>query len=346
MPTMEKKKIDLTGKDWIETVDWSVDELEKVLETASDLKSKFQAGESHRFLADRTMFMMFFEQSTRTRNSTEAGMTQLGGHAHDLTPDKMQISHGETPKDTGKVLTRYGHGIGIRNCFYGIGNKYIREVAQYADIPVISLQCDVDHPCQTIADLMTIREKFGRDLKKKKFVISWTYAPAYARPLSVPQGLITLMPRFGIDVVLAHPKEFKLMPRTVAQAEQFAKESGSKFSITHDMDEAFEDATVLYPKSWGCHQFLDDEGVAEDDRQKVGMEHLNKYKDWVCTEKRMKLAKKEAVYMHPLPADRGAEVEDAVIDGPQSIVFDQAENRLHTIKAIMALTMGGPRPRF
>lgn len=331
----------LRGKDWIETVDWTKEELETVLDVAADLKRRFSLSEAHRILQDKTLFMMFFEQSTRTRNSTEAGMTQLGGHAHDLTPDKMQISHGETPKDTGKVLSRYGHGIAIRNCFYGVGNKYIREVAHYSDIPVINLQCDVDHPCQSIADLMTVREKFGTNLRGMKFVISWTYAPAYARPLSVPQGLITLMPRFGMDVVLAHPPEFNLMPRTVEAAKKYAKENGTKFDIVHDMDESFKDAIVLYPKSWGCHQYLEDQKVPEADRKKLGMELIAKYKSWVCTEKRMKLGQKDAVYMHPLPADRGAEVEDAVIDGPQSIVFDQAENRLHTVKAIMALTMGG-----
>ncbi|MDD5656074.1 MAG: ornithine carbamoyltransferase [Elusimicrobia bacterium] len=331
----------LRGKDWIETVDWAKEELETVLEVSGDLKRRFALGEPHRLLQDKTLFMMFFEQSTRTRNSTEAGMTQLGGHAHDLTPDKMQISHGETPKDTGKVLSRYGHGIAIRNCFYGAGNKYIREVAEHASIPVINLQCDVDHPCQSIADLMTVREKFGANLKGMKFVISWTYAPAYARPLSVPQGLITLMPRFGMDVVLAYPKEFNLMPRTVEAARKYAKASGSKFTITHDMDEAFKGAVVCYPKSWGCHQYLEDQGVPEAERKQLGMELIAKYKSWVCTEKRMRLADKRAVYMHPLPADRGAEVEDAVIDGPQSIVFDQAENRLHTVKAVQALTMGG-----
>jgi len=331
----------LRGKDWIEAADWTKDELETLLDVAGDLKKRFALGEPHRLLQDKTLFMMFFEQSTRTRNSTEAGMTQLGGHAHDLTPDKMQISHGETPKDTGKVLSRYGHGIAIRNCFYGVGNKYIREVAEYADIPVINLQCDVDHPCQHVADLMTIREKFGKDLKGRKFVISWTYAPAYARPMSIPQGLINLMPRFGLDVTLAYPKEFKLRPDQMESAKIFAKEAGSKLTVTHDMEDAFKGATVLYPKSWGCHQYLEEKGVDEKDRPKVGMEILGKYKKWVCTEKLMKKARKEAVYMHPLPADRGCEVEDAVIDGPQSIVFDQAENRLHTVKSIMALTMGG-----
>jgi ornithine carbamoyltransferase len=331
----------LRGKDYIETPDWTKEELESILDVAGDLKQRFALGEPHRLLQDKTLFMMFFEQSTRTRNSTEAAMTQLGGHAHDLTPDKMQISHGETPKDTGKVLSRYGHGIAIRNCFYGVGNKYLREVAGYSSIPVVSLQDDVDHPLQAIADLMTIREKYGTNLRGMKFVVSWTYAPAYARPLSVAQGLIWLLPRFGVDVTLAHPKEFSLMPRALEAAKKFSKENKTKFEIKHDMDEAFKDAIVCYPKSWGCHQYLQDQGVPEDKRKEEGMKLINKYKSWVCTEKRMKLAKKEASYMHPLPADRGAEVEDAVIDGPQSIVFDQAENRLHTVKAILSLVMGG-----
>lgn len=329
------------GKDWIETRDWSVEELEAVLDVAADLKRKFALGEPHRYLPDKTLFMMFFEQSTRTRNSTEAGMTQLGGHAHDLTPDKMQISHGETPKDTGKVLTRYGHGIAIRNCFYGIGNRYIREVAEHADIPVLNLQCDVDHPCQAIADLMTIREKKGTSTKGLKVAVSWTYAPSYARPLSVPQGLITLLPRFGIDVTLAYPEEFYLMPHTMEAAREFAASTGASFTTTRDMDEAFRDADVVYPKSWGCHQYLEDQGVPEDDRRDQGMAILQKYTGWICDSSRMARARDDAVYMHPLPADRGSEVTDEVIDGPQSIVFDQAENRLHTVKALMALTMGG-----
>ncbi len=331
----------LRGKDYIETPDWTKEELETVLDVAGDLKRRFALGEPHRLLQDKTLFMMFFEQSTRTRNSTEAAMTQLGGHAHDLTPDKMQISHGETPKDTGKVLSRYGHGIAIRNCFYGIGNKYLREVAEHATIPVVSLQDDVDHPLQAIADLMTVREKYGTNLRGMRWLVSWTYAPGYTRPLSVPQGLIWLLPRFGIDVTLAHPKEFYLMPRCVEAAKKFAKENGTKFEIIHDMDAGFKNTVVCYPKSWGCQQYLADKGVPEDKWKEEGKKLMDKYTKWVCTEKRMKLAKKNACYMHPLPADRGMEVEDAVIDGPQSVVFDQAENRLHTVKAILSLVMGG-----
>ena len=143
-------------------------------------------------------------------------MTQLGGHAHFLTADVMQVSHGESPKDTGIILSSYGHAIAIRHDLIpGEGNAYMREVAKWADVPVINMQCDVDHPCQTLADLMTIREQRGQDLRGLKIAVSWAYAPSYAKPLSVPQGLIMLMPRFGMDVVLAHPPEYGLMPETM-----------------------------------------------------------------------------------------------------------------------------------
>ena len=150
-------------------------------------------------------------------------MTQLGGHAHFLTADAMQVSHGESAKDTGIILSSYGHAIAIRHDLIpGEGNAYMREVARWADAPVINMQCDVDHPCQTLADLMTIRELRGRDLRGLKIAVSWAYAPSYAKPLSVPQGLIMLMPRFGMDVVLAHPPEYGLMPETMRAARENA----------------------------------------------------------------------------------------------------------------------------
>src|SRR5690242_18924897 len=193
------------GRDWITTQEWTHAELDVMLDVAADLKQKFKRGGAHRYLPDKTMFLMFFDKSTRTRNSFEAGMTQLGGHAHFLTADVMQVSHGESPKDTGIILSSYGHGIAIRHDLVpGEGNAYMREVARWANAPVINMQCDVDHPCQTLADLMTIRENLGKDLRGKKLAVSWAYAPSYAKPLSVPQGLIMLMTRFGIDVVLAH----------------------------------------------------------------------------------------------------------------------------------------------
>ncbi|MFH1841856.1 MAG: ornithine carbamoyltransferase [bacterium] len=321
----------LLGRHFITTQDWSRDELELLLATSSDLKRKFYRDEPHALLHDKTLFMMFFEQSTRTRNSFEAGMTQLGGHAHDLTPEKLQMSHGETATDTAKVLSRYGHGIAVRNCDWGVGNVFMREVANISRVPVINMQCDLYHPCQAVADLMTIREKFGDSARGRKMVVSWTYAPNYVRPISVPHSEILLMTRFGLDVTLAHPPEFKLNPEIIAQTEQNARDAGVKFEIVDDMDAAFADAHVVYPKSWGCL-------VTEPDRE-AAVKHIEKYPGWICNEERMALTAKDSIYMHPLPASRNLEVTDGVIDGPHSVVWDEAENRLHTAKALMALTM-------
>jgi ornithine carbamoyltransferase len=324
----------LLGKDFITTEDWSKEDLDTVLDLAFRLKSDFAMGVPHdHILRAKTFYMLFFGESTRTRNSFETGMTQLGGHAIYLMPQVTQIGHGENAKDTGMVLSRYGHGIGIRECRTNIGQKYLCEMAQYASIPVINMQDDFDHPCQAMADLMTIMEKFGRDLRGRKFVISWTYAPKYVRPLSVPQSLVMLMPRFGLDVTLAHPPGYELMPRALEAAKRNAEAAGTKFEILYDMNAAFKDADILYPKSWGPIT------VTEDVKEVEEMAARNT--GWCATAARMKLAKKHAIYMHCMPVDRGHEVEDAVIDGPQSVIYDQAENRLHVQKALLALTMGG-----
>ena len=321
------------GRDWITTQEWTSREIDVMLDVAADLKRRFKGRLPHRYLADKTIFLMFFDKSTRTRNSFEAGMTQLGGHAHFLTADVMQVSHGESPKDTGVILSSYGHGIAIRHDLIpGEGNAYMREVARWASAPVINMQCDIDHPCQTLADLMTIRELRGRDTRKLKIAVTWAYAPSYAKPLSVPQGLIMLLPRFGMDVVLAHPPEYQLMPDTVAAARGNAASGGGDFRIVDSIDEAFRDADVVIPKSWGC---LDTMGANPAESLRIAKQ----YTHWICDAERLKLAKPDVLYMHPLPADRGNEVTDEVIDGPNSVVYQEAENRLHTAKAIMALTM-------
>ena len=335
----------LKGRDYIETQDLTRDELDLLLDTTTELKEKFHRGEPALLLPHQTAYLLFFDKSTRTRNAFEAGMTQLGGHAHFLDADVTQISHGETPADTGKILASMGHGICIRHdLVLGEGNRYMREMAEATDVPIINMQCDVDHPTQTLADLQTIREKFGNDLSGLKIAVSWAYAPSYAKPLSVPQGLITLMTRYGMNVSLAHPPGYNLIGRTVEAAQSNAKESGGSFEIVDDMDAAFADADIVYPKSWGVHDLMlarqDATTQAEiDDNQRACLAKNDQFKDWICDERRMGLAKKSAVYMHCLPADRGSEVTDAVIDGPQSIVFPEAENRLHTAKAIMACTM-------
>src|SRR5512142_751245 len=225
----------LFGKDFVTTEDWTLDELESALELAGELKRQWITGTYHdHLLRAKTLYMLFFEESTRTRNSFETGMTQLGGHAIWLTPKATQIGHGENAKDTGIVLSSYGHGIAIRDCRTGIGNKYLYEMAEYADAPIINMQDDVDHPCQAMADLMTLMELFGRDLRGRKFVISWTYAPKYVRPLSVPQSLLWLMPRFGMDVTLAYPEGYHMMPHVMEKARAFADEAGVEFTETHD----------------------------------------------------------------------------------------------------------------
>jgi len=335
---------ELNGKHFIATQDWSRRELDTVFETAFDLKRRFALGEPHRLLPDKTLFMIFFEQSTRTRNSMEAGMTQLGGHAHDLTPDKMQLSHGESAKDTAIILSRMGHGIACRNCFYGTGNAYLQELARHATTPVMSLQDDVYHPFQGLADLMTLFEHFGRDLRGLKVTVSWAYAKSHAKPLSVPQEQILLFPRYGIDVTVANPPEFPLRGSIVEQALRNAAEGGGGVRFVANMDHAVEGAQVVIPKNWGGfgayepREYLANEKAAASDMTAA----LEKHRDWIFDRRRSGLAAAGVKLMHALPADRGREVTDDVIDDQSiSIVYDEAENRLHTAKAVMALTMSG-----
>jgi N-acetylornithine carbamoyltransferase len=329
------KRAELAGKDFISTGDWTRDELNCALDVSADFKTVFRSGEPHRLLRDKTLFMIFLDLSTRTRNAFEAGMTQLGGHAHFIDANTSQIAHGESPRDMGIILSSYGHGLAIRHDKVpGEGNAYMREVAEHADKPVINLQCDEDHPTQQLADLMTIEEVFGtRDLGGMKVCVSWAFAPSYAKPMSVPQGLALLLPRFGADVVIARPPEYKLMSHVMDRARALADEGGGSLTEIDDMDEGFEGAQVVYPKSWGAEHLFGHEA------ESLALNEL--YSGWICDEKRMSLAARNAIYMHCLPADRGHEVTDEVIDGPQSVIFQEAENRLHTGKALMALTMGG-----
>ena len=178
---------------------------------------------------------------------------------------------------------------------------------------------------------MTIMEKKGRNLRHRKMVVSWAYASSYLKPISVPQSLILQMPRFGIDLVLAHPPEFKLMPEIMEQAQAQAKKYKTGFEVVDDMKVAAKDADIIYAKSWGPLLTTQD---AEE-----GKKIQDSYMDWIADEKLMGLAKDDSIYMHPLPADRNIEVTDGVIDGTHSVVFDEAENRLHAQKAVMALTM-------
>lgn len=321
----------LRGRDLIGDLDFSREEVETVLEVAFDLKHKRALNEPHPYLRDKVLAMLFFFSSTRTRGSFEAGMAQLGGHAAFIESRTTQISHGDTEKEMGEIFGRYFDGIAIRHVDWGIGNRYLNLVAEASRVPILNMQCEIYHPFQILADLMTIQEKKGHDLRGRRIVVSWAYASSYLKPISVPQSLILQMPRFGLDVVLAHPPEFSLMPEIMEQAQAQAKKYKTSFQMTDSMEDGFRDADIVYAKSWGPLLTTSD----PDEGKKI----QDKYESWITDERKMTLAKDNAIYMHPLPADRNIEVTDAVIDGEQSVVFDQAENRMHVQKAVMALTM-------
>jgi N-acetylornithine carbamoyltransferase len=320
----------LRGRDLISLQEWTKEEIDTVLDVAFELKRQRALGQSHPYLRDKVLAMLFFYSSTRTRASFEAGMAQLGGHAQFIESRTTQIAHGDTAKEIGEILGRYNDGIAIRNIDWGLGNRYIREVAEASRVPVLNMQCDIFHPHQILADLMTIIEK-KRDPRGRTITVSWAYAASYQKPISVPQDLILAATRFGMNVRLVHPPEFELMGDIVEQARENARRSGGSLEQMDDFDAGFRGSDVVYAKSWGALL------RAKDDAE--GAAISARYTDWITDERRMALAAEDAIYMHPLPADRNIEVADAVIDGPQSVVYDEAENRLHAQKAVMALTM-------
>jgi N-acetylornithine carbamoyltransferase len=322
---------DLAGRDLIGDLDFSKEEVETVLEVAFDLKRKRALGEPHPYLRDRTLAMLFFFSSTRTRGSFEAGMAQLGGHAAFIESKTTQIAHGDTEREIGEIFGRYFDGIAIRHVEWGVGNRYLNRVAAASRVPVLNMQCEIYHPFQILADLMTIMEKKGPNLRGRKLVVSWAYAASYLKPISVPQSLVLQMPRFGLDVTLAHPPEFKLMPQILDQAREQARKYGTAFDMVEDMREGFKGADIVYAKSWGPLLTTTD--------PEHGKRIQDQYSNWITDAEKLRSAKSDAIYMHPLPADRNIEVTDEVLDGAQSAVFDQAENRLHAQKAVMALTM-------
>jgi N-acetylornithine carbamoyltransferase len=321
----------LRGRDVIDFQDWTKDELDTVLDVAFQLKRDRALGQPHPYLRDKVLAMLFFFSSTRTRASFEAGMAQLGGHAQFIESRSTQIAHGDTAKEIGEILGRYNDGIAIRNVDWGIGNGYLREVAEASRVPVLNMQCDLFHPHQALADLMTIIERFG-DPRGRTVTVSWACARSYSKPLSVPQSLILLLPRFGMNVRLVHPPEFALLPDVVDQAMDNARAAHASFDVSQDFDEGIRGTDVVYAKSWGAMSTTTD---PDEERRLV-----DTYADWITDPRRMALAGEDAIYLHPLPAERGVEVADEVIDGPRSAVYDQAENRLHGQKAVMALTMG------
>jgi ornithine carbamoyltransferase len=348
----------LRGRDWINTQEWTKPELDTILDVSLDLKMQFATGQPHELLKGKTIFLLFYNPSNRTRNSFEAGMTQLGGHAHFLSPETMyrpgleeekaagkQLvkETGETIRDTASVLSRYGNAIAIRIFqdptlwIYGRGNKVVREFAKYATIPVINMEDDVYHPCQAMADLLTVKERF-HNLEGKKVALTWAYSPK-DRTIGVHHSAALVFSRFGMDVTVAYPEGFEFDDHVIQECKKNVELYGGSFKVEHNFDSALEHADVVMPKSWQSLRFVPPQ--AQEPRLEAAREYAAKFKDWKCTQEKMDLANKGAVYMHCGPVDRGWEVTDEVVDGPASVVLDQAENRLHAQKAIMALVMGG-----
>jgi len=339
------------GRDYITLLTYSREEIETLLDVALDLKRRFAIGEAHRLLSDKSLFMIFYNQSLRTRNSFEAGMTQLGGHAHFLDPGKIytpalegdeRAYSTERISDVARTLARMGHGISIRmygqpvGWVYGKANAIVNEFARWAHIPIINMECDKYHPCQALADMMTVKEKLG-GFRGRRFVMSWAYSPSVEKPLSVPQSAVIAATKMGMEVVLAHPKGLELDPEVIKACQVNVDNYGGSFQISNDMEEAFRGADVLYPKSWTSLENIPPHCGRPEMKKTEKL--FNENKNWICDQTKMDLAKPGAIYMHCLPCDRGFEVTDEVIDGPRSVVFDEAENRLHVQKAVMALTM-------
>ena len=242
----------LRGRDLIALSDWTNEEIETALDVGFELKRKRALGERHAYLLDKTLAMLFFFSSTRTRASFEAGMAQLGGHGMFMESRTTQIAHGDTATEIGEILGRYNDGIAIRHVTSGEGNEYIRDVAEASRVPVLNMQCEIYHPFQILADLMTIIEKKGR-LKGQSITISWAYASSYQKPISVPQSLLLAATRFGMNVKLVHPPEFELMPQIMEEAKANVARAGGAFEQLDDFDAGFDGADIVYAKSWGAH---------------------------------------------------------------------------------------------
>ena len=310
---------------------------------------------------------LFRDKSTRTRFSFASMASLLGLSLMDLDETKSQVAHGETVRETANMISFLTEVIGIRDdLFIGEGHEYMAEVSQALDqgfaediLPqrpaVINLQCDRDHPTQSLADLMHLQKTFGSldALRGKRIAMTWAYSPSYGKPLSVPQGIVGLMTRFGMDVVLAHPEGYDLMPEMAGMAERHAAESGGSFSVAGSMAEAFDGADIVYPKSWAPYSVMkkrtallrEGRGAEVEDLEKEAIEINSAHKDWECTEEMMARSRDgKALYMHCLPADitgvscDEGEVSASVFDRYRKATYQEAEHKPYVMAAMALLT--------
>ena len=355
---------DLYHKDFLLTWEKSVDELRKIVAVADALQWLRRENISTRCFESGLAVSIFRDQSTRTRFSFFSAANLLGLGVQDLDEGRSQIAHGETVRETANMIAFFTEFIGIRDdIFLGAGHTYMQQVAAAVEDGfkagvleqrpyVVNLQSDVDHPTQSMADLMQLENHFGSldNLRGKKIAMTWAYSPSYGKPLSVPQGVIGLMTRFGMDVVLAHPEGYQLIPDVVAKAGVFAKENGGNFKVVNSMDEAFAGADVVYPKSWAPYRVMEKRTELLRSNDTAGLKELEKaclaknaeFKDWECTEAKMKLTRKsKALYMHCLPADisgvscAAGEVAASVFERYRIPTYIQAGFKPYIIAAVM-----------
>jgi knotted carbamoyltransferase YgeW len=364
---LKKLKLGMFNKDFLLTWERSDDEIKGVLLVAEVFKEMHKAGISFRTFDTGLAISIFRDKSTRTRFSFASAVNALGLGLSELDEEKSQIAHGETVRETANMISFLAETIGIRDdMFLGEGNKYMREVGAavqegfdkgvlHRRPSVVNLQCDVDHPTQSLADLMQLRSHFGslEALRGKKLAMTWAYSPSYGKPLSVPQGVIGLMTRFGMNVSLAYPKGYDLIPEVLKVAKNNAGKQGGSFSVAESMEEAFENADVVYPKSWAPYQVMQRRTELLNKNDKPGLVDLEKeclannaqYKNWECDERKMNLTKKgNALYMHCLPADISGvsciqgEVSKNVFEKYRLATYAEASFKPFVIAAIIFLT--------
>ncbi len=354
----------LYQKDFLLTWEKSIADLKTILAVAEALKSLRDNNISARVFDSGLAISQFRDNSTRTRFSFASAANLLGLAVQDLDEGKSQIAHGETVRETSAMISFLSDIIGIRDDMYlGAGNAYMREVGAALDeafadgvLPqrpgIVNLQCDIDHPTQSMADLLHLKSVFGSldALKGKKIAMTWAYSPSYGKPLSVPQGIIGLMTRFGMDVELAYPEGYGLIPEVVETAGKQAAESGGSFKVSNSMEEAFKGADIVYPKSWAPYHVMerrtsllrasDHDGLKS--LEKECLANNAKFMDWECTEDKMKLTKDaKALYLHCLPADitgvscKQGEVAASVFERYRVPLYKQAGFKPYIIAAMM-----------
>ncbi len=304
-------------KHFLSVYDLSPRDVDEIFQLAAKMKKELKEGVKHPLLSGKVLAMIFTKPSTRTRVSFEVGMHQLGGHALFLNSNDIQLGRGEPISDTAKVLSRYVDGIMIRT----FKQSDVEELAKYSSVPVINGLTDLMHPCQAMADLFTVLEYKGK-LKGLKM--------AYVGDgNNVANSLLHACAKVGMDIAVATPPGFECDEKIAAEAKSDAEKSGARITITHNPEEAVDNADVVYTDTWVSM------GQEAEKEKRVAI-----FKDYQVNERLFSLAKEDAIFLHCLPAYRGYEVTGEVIDGPRSAVIDEAENRMHVQKAIMAILMG------